>query len=1322
MKCRERTIWAGLNRSTCLAVVSVVGVAALAIALASCGTGALSPFVVAGAGGTENDPPTLTILEPIADITRGQGERFLISWTDTDRDSNASISFELVNVATNESILLVQGLDENDTTGPDSFSASTALVPQARYNIRGTIDDGVNNPVVVYAQTEEAGADRVVVTVSAPGAVPPTVPPVVTVVEPAYNQSVAQDDVLSVVVQPTQAVPDASRPYDPDSGATLYIVLDLDQDPNNDDPANPLTDASGELTREDLIVLRTASVEQDAFDQIAFLVQIDLDDIPPRTDGKPYYIRATIDDLTNPRVHQYAAGSISVVDLAAGTVDLYDVGRVKSGARWYGFSPNARLGTVMSTVSDFDADGIADFMMVAKTGNPRNLGPVGEAYLVYGVEQVRFGGALSVNSVSDVISGVIFEGTPIRTSQIPDSNARSEGVTDIGWINDVTGDGRPEILIGMGHVHGALSSMDFDPADENVGAIDTAEEVEVTIRQGRVEVNGSATNLTYAGVEDTAISSEDPNQTNGSGDLSWRNAAPDEREWTLIKFVDVLQQIPDTLANIDVTSISASLELRVYDTGANGELYQALTDFDESTTYSTFAENGGDPEVDIDYYQEPGTTGGLGDVGGEEAVTVAVDVSDLVRQLIDRQLGEYDDELRFIIIPNEDEEEGRNRTGVRSSEYSVRPSDRPLLRITYEKSESIGASGCYPDRLVNNATATNDFPLNDVYWYAGGMALVLNSQNRDNLSAVGINTNRLEATSVALELIGQQSTNLDANGITELGFITARADNASASVAGNDPQESGRVAGTRFIAGPYDYVDASFLNQPPREGLFGNAVSSMGDLNNDQLDELIFSAPRNEQYLDELDDRYGLLSTHLESTVFRGSIWVLPGQNYNQVAWRDKATTDAATSTTPHIDHFRVPPFGSCSGVTPREIWGVPGGFSVYAEDPSDFLGDGQSAGDFNQDGLDDILCGAPLNDRGNRENSGASYILYGRTVLGDFDLGNADQPQSRPPMLRIRGNRTGDQVGWRQATGLDVNGDRIDDVFIASPWVDFGDVTRTSCARDYNGDGVVADADLSLANFTACQTLSESDDIFSDDPCKAFDYDNDGDVDSEDQCVFCCLSGDCDPADDCVNGQDGGNCCGNMVDNGFVGVIFGGVFLDGDRTLTQLATSDLPGVVFYGSEAGHLAGYDVSSAGDFNQDGFGDILISVPGQTWVDSNLRERLGVVYLIFGGTHLYNSTWDLSEVGSSDLPGIVFYSPYVKGRPNEAAPLHVGFIGDINDDGFGDIAIGNPNADFIDLTYPQGPDAPGSDPSAGRRPNAGDVYVIYGNNFGSNRSLP
>jgi hypothetical protein len=386
-------------------------------------------------------------------------------------------------------------------------------------------------------------------------------------------------------------------------------------------------------------------------------------------------------------------------------------------------------------------------------------------------------------------------------------------------------------------------------------------------------------------------------------------------------------------------------------------------------------------------------------------------------------------------------------------------------------------------------------------------------------------------------------------------------------------------------------------------------------------------------------------------------------------------------------------------------------------------LGGAGSAGDFNQDGLHDILCGAFRNDNGTLEDTGAIYILYGRNVLGDFDLKNADDPILRAPMVRIRGVKAGDQIGWRQTSGLDVNGDRIGDIFFSSPRTDFGGIARTTCARDANGDDLVNSADLNILLFNDCES-NFGDYVFYNDPCKVYDYDNDSDIDEDDRCVFCCLSDDCVPDDDCVHGT-GTSCCANLVDNGFVGIIFGGVFLNGDRDINQLAnpiSQALPGAIFYGSGVGHRAGADISSAGDFNQDGFGDILIAVPGEVWRDSAGRDRLGVVYLIFGGTHLVNTRWNLRDVGSEELPGIVFFSPYVAGRPNEAAPLSVAYIGDINDDGFDDIAIGNPRADFIDQSFPQGPNAPGSDAAVGRRRDVGDVYIIYGNNFGTNRAAP
>jgi len=318
-------------------------------------------------------------------------------------------------------------------------------------------------------------------------------------------------------------------------------------------------------------------------------------------------------------------------------------------------------------------------------------------------------------------------------------------------------------------------------------------------------------------------------------------------------------------------------------------------------------------------------------------------------------------------------------------------------------------------------------------------------------------------------------------------------------------------------------------------------------------------------------------------------------------------------------------------------------------------------------------------------------YVLYGRSPTGDVRLADADDSRTRPPMLRVRGETPGDRIGWKQEPVRDVNGDRIDDVLFSSPTADFL-VPKPECI-DFTSESFL-DANL----FNACRNQLE---VFLDDTCKQFDYNNDRVVDQDDRAVF-----------DCVQADGGNECC--PVDNGYIGIIFGGVDRQGDRGIGQLGTSEFPGVVFYGTHAGDRAGFDISSAGDFDRDGFGDILISAPGELRVDDNGRQRMGVTYLIYGGPHLETQEVpvELSEVGDS-IPGMIFLSPYESGAPDEAPTDGVGFVGDINGDGFGDIAIGATMADLLDDEFPQGD---GSDNDVGRRPDQGDIYIIYGNNIG------
>lgn len=1272
--------------------VALLTLGGLWLGLASCSVP--TPIPIFPPAQNTSDVPSLGIIEPTGNLTVGKGDRFVIRWIDSDRDDNARISFSMVDSTTNQSFTLVQAIEENDATGPDSFSVSTLLIPEGRYFLQGTINDGNNPAQETFATLANAPGTNLEITVTPPGQGPPTVPPVVAVTQPAFNLSVAQDDVLVVTVQPSALFdPVENRPYDPDSEVTLFLLLDADTDPTNDDPGNPIDDANGNPI---IIVLDEVIVPEGQFEPIEFRVLIDLEDIPQRPDGEAYFIRVTIDDKNNPAVHAYAAGTISVVQLAAGpqAVDLFDIGRTLSGARFYGFNPSANLGSSISRLGDFDADGVDDFVMVAQFGNPQNSGPVGEGYLIYGLDNGRFGDSLAINGVSKSISGAVFPGPDFidldefeRPLTLGDG-LKPAGITDVAPMPDISGDGRPEIIFGMAAALDARDGMDWDPADEDVlaGGGEVRVVVELwhlggTIDYSDVPFAPNEGPFGYSSRADVTLSSSMPNaDLSGNTTMSVVDLGPGNREWILLRFSDILgfrdEFAESGMPNLDV-DVMAKIVLRVTDPSMQqASVFRLLMDFEEGETLSSFT-GGGEPRVGIDY-----DDGAFAMVGAPTLGEVEIDVSNEFRQMFEGA----EDEISLMFAPN-----GADRLAFRSGEGN--PSERPRLILGYTRLDELNPIGCYPDNFVNNSGDLEDDAYDNVH--SGGMAAVVYSENRD--SAGTIRTDRLDNTSVPLEFVGQAAL---------LGML-ADTSLTEMDALGFDPAEEDRIAGFRVIGGGYDDIDARMLNQGPRLDSFGYNVSSIGDINNDGVDEIIFSAPTNERYLRNLQEQLGFASTHDTSTYFRGSLVIKLGENYNNIFYRDLGVV-GSTATIPMLDHHVSPPFGNC--ISPPGFRGMEdlfGTIQVYAETEDDFLYGGQSAGDFNLDGVGDILAGAPLNDRSTElVDSGAVYILYGRPIVGDFFLDRAEDPVLRAPMLRIRGLNPGDKIGFSQSTGLDVNGDRIDDVFFSSPRADFGGVNRTTCGNDFDGDGDVDSADLSTGNFTTCRTRTGPY-VFSDDRCKAYDLDFDTDIDDDDRTVLDCL----------IIGRT--DCCDNLVENGFVGVIFGGVYLDGDRDITQLATSELAGAVFFGSETGHRAGYDVSSAGDFNQDGFGDVLISAPGEVRLDSAARERLGVVYLVFGGTHLNNRKWNLSQVGSADLPGMVFISPYVKGRPNEAAPTTVAFIGDINNDGFGDIAIGNPRADFIDLAFPQGPNAPGTDAEVGRRSDAGDCYVIYGNNFGSNR---
>ena len=98
---------------------------------------------------------------------------------------------------------------------------------------------------------------------------------------------------------------------------------------------------------------------------------------------------------------------------------------------------------------------------------------------------------------------------------------------------------------------------------------------------------------------------------------------------------------------------------------------------------------------------------------------------------------------------------------------------------------------------------------------------------------------------------------------------------------------------------------------------------------------------------------------------------------------------------------------------------------------------------------------------------------------------------------------------------------------------------------------------------------------------------------------------------------------------------------------------------IFSDSAMGSWMGYSVSSAGDFNGDGFADVLVGAPRSPIGGLNS----GAAYIFFGGK---GNSIDTSA------------DAYVQGLPGEYLGMSVSTAGDINSDGYDDIIIGAPTA--------------------------------------------
>ena len=248
------------------------------------------------------------------------------------------------------------------------------------------------------------------------------------------------------------------------------------------------------------------------------------------------------------------------------------------------------------------------------------------------------------------------------------------------------------------------------------------------------------------------------------------------------------------------------------------------------------------------------------------------------------------------------------------------------------------------------------------------------------------------------------------------------------------------------------------------------------------------------------------------------------------------------------------------------------------------------SAGDVNHDGFSDIIVG----ENGYSSSTGRAYIFYGGVIMDNV----AD--------VIMTGEYPADNFGSSVSAAGDLNGDGYDDVIVGAP--------------GYFNSSLQGRAYIYLGGATMDNV---ADAILTGDAINA-------------QLGYC-VSGAGD-----VNGDEYADVIVSAPTynpSGRTYIFFGGVAMNNVADVTMIGE-------FLGS--GTLFGSSVSGAGDVNEDGYDDVIVS-------HERFSNYLGRVYIFFGGSSMNN-------IPDVTITGEASYNNF---------GCSVCSAGDVNGDGYADV---------------------------------------------------
>ena len=279
-------------------------------------------------------------------------------------------------------------------------------------------------------------------------------------------------------------------------------------------------------------------------------------------------------------------------------------------------------------------------------------------------------------------------------------------------------------------------------------------------------------------------------------------------------------------------------------------------------------------------------------------------------------------------------------------------------------------------------------------------------------------------------------------------------------IGGNTATPGGDRAGAiRVFYGGVEFPSVVEMNATTadltifRRGVLGSGIGravAAADINGDTIADLIVGAPRaegpeGETNFGETYVVYGgpalpktlnlnttapdLTVIGIEETGFSGTAVAAGDLNGDTVSdlligspWVDTPADWPAGWHAGRVDVI----FGA-SDLPPVIDLASPPGMTIFGAQSRSFLGSTVASADINGDSFDDLLISAPHANTSGGEDSGAVYVIFGRSALPE----TIDLSVSNPDVV-LHGSTRNNYLGTALAVG-DIDGDSIDDLAIGA-------------------------------------------------------------------------------------------------------------------------------------------------------------------------------------------------------------------------------------------------------------------------------------------------